>query len=313
MTTSMARPAAELVGNFRVGSTEWHAARLDGLGGSEISAVLGLSKWESRFSLWHRKAGRIEHLVESDEMEWGKRLEPAIIQKFADEHPDLVVTATGTWRHPNRRWQIANPDALLHARDETRPADDQPVALLETKFALFDDEWGDPGTDEIPPYYLAQCRWYLEVLGLHTCHVAVLIGGHDYREYVVHPDAEDTATMLAAATEFIATLRTGRRPDIDEHGATYLAVRELHPLIDPVDVELPIDLARDFCRAKHAVKAAEADAQLQTSRVADLLGTGRRAQFDGQTIARRQAKRDGLPYLVAGRNLPTFPEQEHQS
>lgn len=310
-TTSATRPAPVLVGTFEVGSPEWHAARMDGLGGSEIAAVLGLSKWESRFSLWHRKAGRLGQQPESDEMEWGKRLEPAIIRKFADEHPDLHVLPTGTWRHGHRPWQIGNPDALLY--DVELGVSEDPVALLETKFALYDDEWGDPGTDEIPPYYLAQCRWYLDVLGLQVCHVAVLIGGHDYRQYVVHPDAGDTALMLEAAVEFIATIRTGQRPDIDAHSATYHAVRELHPLIDPVDVDLPPGLAADYCRAKHAVKAAETEAQLQTSRLADLLGTAKNARWDGQTIARRQAKGEGVPYIVAGRNLPTFPEQEHQS
>jgi putative phage-type endonuclease len=310
-TTTARRPV--LLGTWRPLSPEWHAARADGLGGSEIAAVLGLSKWESRFSLWHRKAARIGPQAESPEMEWGKRLEPAIIAKFADEHPGLVVFPTGTWRHAERPWQVANPDALLHARDDRGLIADQPDALLEAKFALYDDEWGEPGTDEIPPYYLAQCRWYLDVLGLDTCHVAVLIGGHDYREYVVHPDSDDTATMLAAATEFIASLRTGQRPDIDEHGATYQAICELHPLIDPVDVDLPADLARDFCRARHALKAAEAAAQQQTSLVADALGTGRRARFLDQTIATRQARGDRTPYLVAGRGLPTFTEQEHQS
>jgi putative phage-type endonuclease len=308
-TTTARRPV--LLGTWKPLSPQWHAARADGLGGSEIAAVLGLSKWESRFSLWHRKAGRIGPQAESPEMEWGKRLEPAIISKFWDEHPEFHVLSTGTWRHAERPWQIANPDALVY--DVELGVSEEPVALFEAKFALYDDEWGEPGTDEIPPYYLAQCRWYLDVLGLDTCHVAVLIGGHDYREYVVHPDPDDTATMLAAATEFIASLRTGQRPDIDEHGATYQAIRELHPLIDPVDVDLPTDLARDFCRARHALKAAEAAAQQQTSLVADALGTGRRARFLDQTIATRQARGDGIPYLVAGRSLPTFTEQEHQS
>ncbi|MDQ3578214.1 MAG: YqaJ viral recombinase family protein, partial [Actinomycetota bacterium] len=60
------------VGDFAPGSPEWHAARAQGLGGSEIAAVLGLSPWESRFSLWHRKTGTASPVVENDIMYWGK-------------------------------------------------------------------------------------------------------------------------------------------------------------------------------------------------------------------------------------------------
>ena len=52
-------PTGVLIGTFSPGSEEWLAARADGLGGSEVAAVLGLSPFESRFSLWHRKAGRV--------------------------------------------------------------------------------------------------------------------------------------------------------------------------------------------------------------------------------------------------------------
>ena len=52
-------PAAgpTVLGWFEPGTSDWHAARANGIGGSEIAAVLGLSPYESRFSLWHRKKG----------------------------------------------------------------------------------------------------------------------------------------------------------------------------------------------------------------------------------------------------------------
>ncbi|MGH3923507.1 MAG: YqaJ viral recombinase family protein, partial [Pseudonocardiaceae bacterium] len=90
---------ADLLGYFEPGSPEWHTAREDGLGGSEIAAVMGLSPWESRFSLWHRKAGRLDPVQESPEMEWGKRLEDVIAIKFGECHPELDVVRTGLWRN----------------------------------------------------------------------------------------------------------------------------------------------------------------------------------------------------------------------
>ena len=84
---------AVALGQWPPGSPEWHAARAAGIGGSEVAPILGLSPFESRFSLWHRKAGRIAPVDVSPEMEWGTRLEPAIAQKFRETHPELAFEA----------------------------------------------------------------------------------------------------------------------------------------------------------------------------------------------------------------------------
>lgn len=309
------RVGPRLVGRFDVASPEWHAARAQGIGGSEIAAVLGLSRWESRFSLWHRKAGTVPPQEENAEMEAGKRLEPVILQKFLDDHPEYAAMVGGTYCHPDRPWQIANPDLLLTTPcgcDLICECGHEPAAeaLLEAKFALYDDDWGEPGSDEIPPYYLAQTRWYLDVFGLDVCYVEVFVGScAEFRTYVVRADEADQSFLRAAAADFLDSLPGGPaecQPDIDAHSATYQAVRVLHPDIEPVDVELDVEAAMEFCLSREALAAAEARAQQAKSRVAAALGNGRRARFLDSTIATRQAKGDGLPYLVAARNLPTF-------
>jgi putative phage-type endonuclease len=305
MTAVDTRPV--LLGTFEVASPEWHAARADGIGGSEIAAVLGLSRFESRFSLWHRKAGRIPPEVENNEMDAGKRLEPVICQKFADTHPEFVVVPSGTYTHPQRPWQIANPDRILYA---SQSEDAQPVALLEAKFALYPDDWGTEGTAEVPPGYLAQTRWYLDVFGLDVCYVEVFIGAcAEFRTYVIRADETDAMTMREAGAEFMRTLDADERPDIDAHSATYEAVREMHPDIEPVDVELEVELVRAYCTARQALAAAESEAQRTKSLLADAIGNAKRGTHLGQPIAGRQAKGDGIPYLVAARNLPTFTEE----
>lgn len=317
MTATIERPAAVLVGRFTVASPEWHEARAHGIGGSEIAAVLGLSRWESRFSLWHRKAGTVPPQEENPEMEAGKRLEPAILQKFLDDHPEFSAMIGGTYCHAERPWQIANPDLLLAPKcgcDLICECEEAAAtALLEAKFALYDDDWGEPGTDEIPPYYLAQTRWYLDVFGLDTCYVEVFIGSSaEFRTYVVRADADDQAFLRDAAREFLDSLPGGpaeARPDIDAHSATYQAVRVLHPDIEPVDVELEPEVAIEFCTSREALADAEARARKAKSRVADAVGNGRRALYLGSAIATRQAKGNGVPYLVAARNLPRFTEE----
>jgi putative phage-type endonuclease len=305
MTTAiqLETPTGVLLGHFQPGTPEWAEARDRRMTSSRIAAVLGLSRFDSRFSLWHRMAGRIAETPQNDEMEAGIRLEPAICGKFADEHPDLAVVETGTFVHVDRTWQVATPDRLVSTRIENGSRL-LPVAALEAKFALFPDEWGDPGTDEIPPMYLAQTRWQLDTLGLDTCHVQVFFGAcAEFREYTVRRHDDDQAMMRERAQEFLESIRLNQRPAIDAHSATYRAVRELHPLITPDDAEIDPALADGYTAACTAYTTAKAGKQRAVSQVLDAMGNAKYATVAGQRIAMRVAqKTDALPHLRPARN-----------
>jgi putative phage-type endonuclease len=299
---------AELVGTFLPGSPEWHAARAHGLGGSEIPAVLGLSPFESRYSLWHRKAGLIGPVAESPEMEWGTRLEEPVADKFRDSHTDLHVIKPGTYRNVDRPWQIANPDGLIwHVK---LGVSEDPIGLLEVKTSPFGDKWGDAETDEIPVHVRAQVLWYLDTFGLPWADVAVLISGLDYREYRVEYDPAEAQILRDAAVEFLATLDAGIAPPIDGHDATYKAVREMHPDIDPESIDLSDPIARDFLIARAELAEAKTVEQKARSAVADEMGNAQAAFWQGYKIATRQARGDGSPYLVTAKNLPELNSEK---
>ncbi|MFE2073666.1 YqaJ viral recombinase family nuclease [Streptomyces misionensis] len=291
-------PAAApvVLGWFDPGSEAWHAARAQGIGGSEIAAVLGLSPHESAFSLWHRKQGLVGPVEESEEMYWGKEHEPAICRRFAREHPEWAVQGSATYASAGRRWQIANPDRLLY-----RLADDpdraQPAALLEAKTARDAEGWGEEGTDQIPVHYRAQCLWYMDVTGARRCWVAVLIAGSEYREYLVEYNAAEAAYMREKAEEFMASLAAGDRPAIDGHTATYQTIRELPDGLDDVDIEIDTQLRDRFHAAQDAAWAAEDELTACKGLLLDEIGTGRRAVCDRERVATRTV-RDGKTYQL---------------
>ena len=234
----------------------------------------------------------------------GHYLEAGVAAWFADQHPDWTVRPGGCWAHRDEPLFTASPDRELEL-----PGGE--VRGLELKTAADADEWGEPGTDEIPVGYKAQVQWQMLVRGTRITHVAVLSAYLEFREYVVEYDPENADLLATAAREFLDTLPGGpaeQRPNLDSHAATYQAVRQMHPDIYDVDVELDADLAREFCLARAAKAAADSRATAAAAAVADVLGDGRRARFLNQTIAQRQAKGDGIPYLVAGRSLPTFED-----
>src|SRR6185312_4839675 len=172
---------------------------------------------------------------------------------------------------------------------------------LEAKFALFPDEWGEEGTDQIPPYYQVQDRWYLDVFDLRRCHTEVFIGSTgEFREYVIEADQAQAETMRRVASEFMDSIRDQVRPDIDEHGETYAAVRDLHPDIDDDVFEVPPHIAIPYVNAVDAARAADAVKSQVAAVLLDAMGRARRAYFLGEQIAMRVPGRNGgAPFLRA--------------
>ena len=68
---------------------QWLEKRKNGVGGSDVAAILGLSSWTSEVELWLDKRGEADEVGEIDKrdnsevLEWGTILEPVIRKKYA--------------------------------------------------------------------------------------------------------------------------------------------------------------------------------------------------------------------------------------
>lgn len=291
-------PEGVFLGDFTPDTPEWDAAR----GGlcitaTEIAAVMGLSPWQSRFSLWHKKAGLPSAPFEmSPQIEWGNRLEAAVIGKFADEHPEWMTGPAGTWRHREREWQRATPDQLLYpvTGDTDWPGavniPAQATELLEAKTSPYGDGWDDG----VPVHLRCQAMWQMDTLGVRTrTHIALLVSGHDYREYVVEYDPADAALMRDMAATFLHDVRHGIRPPIDTSDMTYQTIRQQAAGREDVEVEIPATIADRYEAAQVAAKAAGEELTGAKSEVLDAIGNGRWAAVDQRRIAYRTVKPDG--------------------
>lgn len=279
---------AELVASdASEGTDQWRVLREGAITSSRIAAILGLSPWESPFSLWHRMAGLAPEQPRNDLMHWGTKLEPLILDEYAERRSIVghqLVRKPGLYRHARRTWQMATPDATNGDR------------IVECKYAPQADGWGDEGSDQIPVYYRAQVLWQLDVFGYAEADVCVWFGGSgQYREYVIARDPEDIHVMRERALDFLDSVDTGRRPPIDGHDQTYHVVRELHPDIDDEPVDIPAAIAERYIAALDMFDLADEEKHTATNQVADALGRGRRAMHRGQQIAIRVPGRNGNP------------------
>jgi predicted phage-related endonuclease len=231
-------------------------------------------------------------------VEWGNRLEAVVADKWQDEHPGLLAAPAGTWRHRERQWQRATPDRLIYPQPAGEfEIPDQAVALLEVKTSPYGDDWGPAGTDEIPIYYRCQIQWQLDTLGLDLCHVALLIGGHDYREYTVAYDQADAQILRDAAERLLDDVRNEVRPPIDGADATYQTIRVQPDGLEDVDIEVPAADAARYQAAQQQMAAAKQELTAAKGVLLDHIGTGKRAVVDDQRIAYRTV-RDGKTYSL---------------
>jgi putative phage-type endonuclease len=275
---------------------EWFAARRAGITASEIAAVLGLSPYESPFSLYWRKKGVTGEQPDDPAMRWGRRLEQHIRDEFRERHQnDFMVYGAGLYAHTDRPWQMASPDGLI-VDLSSNDWDLAPIAGLECKTTGSWDGWGDDGTDQIPIHIRCQAIWQADVLCVPCVYVPV-VNGRTYREYVVEADPQDALVMRCKAQAFLDALNYGTPPDLDGTDATLTTLKQLHPDLDDTEAEVPATLARQWAAACAAEKKAKARKKTAEAKLRDRMGRARVAVHNGQRVATRVVV-DVKPYEV---------------
>lgn len=143
---------------------DWLKLGQSGIGGSDVAAILGLSKWRTPLDVYNSKVGEVSDEEDNASMEWGRRLGPVIRQAYSDKTGRAVECLGHIFRSGEHPFMIANVDGLCADR------------VLEIKTSRSGADWGEEGTDEIPEYYLTQVHHYMTVTRMELCDVAVLIG-----------------------------------------------------------------------------------------------------------------------------------------
>lgn len=273
------------------GTPEW-AAKVTA---SKVAAILGLSPWESPYSMWLKMRGDIPSDDGSNQAakSRGHYLEDGIVRWWLDQHPEVETHATQLYKERDE-WAAATPD--LHANSS------EGIVVMDAKTAASDDDWGD----EPPAYYLAQAVWQMWVCDADVAYIAVLFGRPQlaFREYRIERDQDLEAQIVAQCHGFYDSLHMDVAPDLDDTVATYEAVRAMHPDIDAdLDVEIPRDLAHEYVTASIAKKDAETAERSAKTRLLDAMGRARVATCDGAKVARRQPRGDAVSLVRIAKHI----------
>ncbi|WP_326643045.1 YqaJ viral recombinase family protein [Streptosporangium sp. NBC_01755] len=254
-------------------SEKWHEARMLGITASEIAVILGLSPFESEFSLFWRKLGELPPIEDNDSMSLGRHLESWVADKFAEDHPDFALGLGGLYASAERPWQMATPDRLVRRFG----AGLDPVAAWEGKTSSSYDGWGLSGTDEVPVYYRAQALWQMDTLGVRRTYLSCLfLQSKQTRHYVIDYDETDVEVMRLAALDFMDRLTKGVPPPVDGSQAARDALKHLNSHVEEgVKAVVPQSVGDEYRDAYAAFREAKQRKDAAENKVRELAGSAR--------------------------------------
>jgi putative phage-type endonuclease len=256
----------------------WLARRRQGLGGSDIAAILGLSPYKGALEVWAEKTGRdvgeVRDAEELENLEMGHEIEPVVASIYKKRMKrrgfdvDVVETPFEVLQHPRHSWWLGSRDRKIIGH---------PLGFgtLECKNTdkYFMDAWLAGG----PDYYLCQTQWYLGAEPENPGGVlAGLIGGNRFIDIQTPRNDKLISEMEFLGEEFWTEyVLKDREPPADGLPSTSRVLRRLHPKDNGQMVFLPPDLEETVTlweNAKARVKAAEAEVEKHANTLKQAIG-----------------------------------------
>lgn len=175
----------------------------EGLGGSAVAVVLGMSRFRTKRELYERIIADQDG-IERDDADnryawWGRQLEDAIASAFTVKTGMKLRRSFKTHRHPRYPFLIAHVDRLGYGfvfEAKTTGAYNADVwGETVTLDELTPETWAGGGwrelvSDDIPDEYGLQLQHYMAVTRKPHAFLVVLIGGNEARLYHAEYDHE---------------------------------------------------------------------------------------------------------------------------
>jgi putative phage-type endonuclease len=289
---------------------DWLRWRRDGIGGSDIPALLGLSRYASPWSLWAEKVGLLEPSETTQRQRIGQVLEDAIAVLFHEATGLYSVGSQTQCRHPEHPVAQCTADGFASEAPIVGPADFPNELTIGTHQIKTDGRFGWP--DGVPVNIRAQCVWEMGVTRQQHCWLSVLFAGFRFEVFEIAWDADaerDWLVMLDAAETFWREyVEPGNPPPIDDSDATSDAIRAVWPEHLP-GASAPLDSLRDRLAQRSElqaqIKSTKAELSLIDNEIRATLADAEIGTLDGVPVfTYRTSQRAG--YVVEPTTVRTL-------
>ena len=270
----MSTPTATLIAPAGLPRDRWLQVRRQGIGGSDLPAIAGCSKYRTKLHVYLEKRGEFSDDGGSEAARWGQLLEDVIAREWATRH-GVKVRRVGTLAHRDHPWRLVNLDRLVAGCPDGRCA-----LEVKTRNAWDAGSW----RDDVPDDVLAQVQWELHVTGLDHVHVFALIGGQRPVHHILHPDQELIAFLVTEAADLWRHVQDGVPPAVDPSALLVDLLDRLHPHRDgtvEVDYAHAVGIAARHAAAAALVSEGEAAKEAAKAEAVALLGGADTAVLPG--------------------------------
>lgn len=200
---------------------EWLKHRMQGIGGSEISAVVGLNPYMSNVDLWELKTGAMEPEDISDKpyIKYGTQAEPLLRELFKLDFPQYEVfyEENNSFRNSKFPWALASLDGWI--RDETGRVGVWECKTTNILQSMQKEKWNR----QIPSNYYCQVLFYMAVIeadfAVLKAQMKTEFNGIPYlqtRHYFIERSdvQEDMDYLMEKGTEFWESVKNKEKPGL---------------------------------------------------------------------------------------------------
>ena len=277
-------PTGRLILAADADRADWLTARRNGIGSSDVPAILGLVDKKPPLAVYYDKIGRdVDDAGEA--AFWGTVHEEPVARVWAMRNRS-VIRRVGLVAHVDHPHWMTTLDRRV---TECPLSEDKrtPCALeVKTRSAFKSAQWHAGAPDDVT----AQVLWQIAVNGYDHMHYAVLIGGNEYHQGVIRADqyTDVIADITTAVDKFWNEhVQAEVPPDPSGDGEALTKLfRRLHPTRSgSVDVDMhadALDALLTYNRHQREESAAKKAKAAAKARMIAALGDAQEARLGGE-------------------------------
>ncbi len=161
------------------------------IGSHDTAALAGHSPYLTPMQVYMNKVG-LEQDLEGEHLQWGLALEGPIVDEYcARESISMVVESFAL--SEDYDFLGCSPDGMNGGRK---------IGMDAKNVRFKTDEWGEPGTDEVPKHLLWQAHHMLTVTGFKRWDIAALFSGCKLEIFQIDRDQELCDIIVDMAGSF---------------------------------------------------------------------------------------------------------------
>lgn len=178
----------EPISTLGMSEADWLEHRRSGIGGSDVAAILGLTKWRTPLQVWEDKKGISPPQEDNEAMLMGRMLEPIVAERWTQATGRVVQKDNKIRFHKDHDILLANIDRLIVSNDD---GNGPGILEIKTTSSWAFKEW----QEQIPLHYYCQLMHYLNVTGYTWGEFGILVDGRNFERMHIERDPEFIAKM----------------------------------------------------------------------------------------------------------------------